>query len=164
MFAYMLFLKRDDEDICKNIYAEDEDQLFNYTLDEDYIVKSEENKYKNIKELEEAYHDKSKSQKGKKKEGKSKLIKKEYSDIKQALFFLGGTLEDFKQGIHAHKKLPQVINPYDMDFEGKEEDFTPGDDVGDEFNEEKLLDDLKKFQDDDDDDKLFDDTNDDDFY
>ena len=36
MFAYLLFLKKDNEDICKNIYAEDEGQLFNYTLDEDY--------------------------------------------------------------------------------------------------------------------------------
>ena len=163
MFAYLLFLKKDNEDICKNIYAEDEGQLFNYTLDEDYIVKAEEVKYKGVKEMEAAFSDKDKTKKGKKKESKSQLIKKEFSDIKEALYFLEGSLEDFKKGIYAHKKLPQIINPYDLDFEGREEDFTPDEVMEDDFNEEKLLDDLKKIQDDDEDDKLYDEP-DDDFY
>ena len=52
-----------------------------------------------------------------------------------------------------------------MDFDGREDDFTPGkEEIEDEFNEEKLLNDLKSFQDDDDDDKIYDDPNDDDFY
>ena len=79
------------------------------------------------------------------------------------MYFLEGSLEDFKKGIYAHKKLPQIINPYDLDFEGREEDFTPDEVMEDDFNEEKLLDDLKKIQDDDEDDKLYDEP-DDDFY
>ena len=166
MFAYLLFLKKDDEEICENIYAEEEGQLFNYSFEEDYIVKTEEVKYKNVKELEAILTGKGKtSTKGKKKESKSKLIKNECQDIKQALYFLSGSLDDFKQGIHAHKKLPQIVNPYDLDFDGREDDFTPGkEEIEDEFNEEKLLNDLKSFQNDDDDDKIYDDPNDDDFY
>jgi hypothetical protein len=165
MIVYLLFTQKDEEHICNFIYSEADGELNSYSLDEDYIVKAVETKYRSAKELDAAFHDKNKSSKAKSKDKKSQLIKKEYPDIKQALYFLGGNLEDFKQGIPAHKKLPQIVNPYDMDFEGEAENLSPVEDIIDdeEFNEDKLLDELKDFQEDEDD-KNYEDLNDDDFY
>jgi|WetSurMetagenome_2_1015567.scaffolds.fasta_scaffold528823_2 hypothetical protein len=165
MIAFMVFTQKDDENICNNIYSEEDGELFNYFIDEDYIVKTEEPKYKNVKELELAILDKDKSKKGKSKDKKSQLIKKEFHDIRQALYFLGGNLDDFKQGIQAHKKLPQIINPYDMDFEEGDSDLNSIEvDIDDkEFDEDKLFDELKDLQDDEED-KDLDEPDDDDFY
>jgi hypothetical protein len=167
MIAFMLFTQKDDDNICNNIYSEEEGELFNYSIDEDYIVKTEETKYKSIRELELALGDKEKSKKGKGKEKKSQLVKKEFHDIKQALYFLGGSLDDFKQGIPAHKKLPQIINPYDMDFEDGETDLDSVEvDIDEkEFDEDKLFEELKDLQDNEDDKDVDEPAeDDDDFY
>ncbi|MCX6149495.1 MAG: hypothetical protein NTX22_03105 [Ignavibacteriales bacterium] len=163
MTAYLLFTSKNDELMCNYIFAEEEIKLFSFSLEEEFIVKAEETKYKTVKELEASYSAKSKTAKSKKQ--RSVIVRKEYQDIRQALYFLGSSMDDFKEGIPAHKKLPQIVNPYDMDFEEVDDDFDPiKSNLNDEeFNEDKLLDGLKDFQDDDEE-KNFDDLDDDEYF
>ncbi|MGE5458529.1 MAG: hypothetical protein ACM3RX_09260 [Methanococcaceae archaeon] len=121
MKIYFLFSNVDDEFICKYIYTSENNKVISYSYDEEYIVKSEETAIKSLDHLEEVYEAKWKGKKGTR---TGQLIKKDYPDVKPALYYLDGTLEDFKEEIPARKRLPQIINPYDMDFDEGSEDLT----------------------------------------
>lgn len=122
MVAYFLFSPKDDDYICTYIYSSEKNKIISYSYDEEYIVKTDEPKVKNFKDLEEKYSDKGKSKKGK----PPILLQGNYNDIKEALFYLDGTLENYKQQIKARKKLPPVINPFDIDFDEEEMDDFSG--------------------------------------
>lgn len=148
MVVYFLFSPKDDEHICSYIYTSEKSKLISYSYDEEYIVKTDEPKIKDFNDLEEKYSNKGKSKKSK----QSILIKGEYPDVKDALFFLDGTMEDFKQGTKARKKLPPIINPFDLDFDEDTEDFSAMDSM-DSINLDKEIDDnefLDEFKSDDD--------------
>lgn len=117
MNIYFLFSSVNDEYICKYIYTKESNKIYSYSYDEGYIVKSEENVYKDLKEIEDKYISKSKKGKSGKKSLPAVVMKKEFSDVRQSLYFLHGNLDDFNNGIPARKRLPEIINPYDMDFE-----------------------------------------------
>lgn len=120
MTVYLLFSPKEDEHICTYVFTSEKNKIISYSYDEEYIVKEDEPKIKSFSDLEEKYSDKGKNKKNK----QAVLIKREYPDIKDALFYLDGTLEDFNQEIKARKKLPSIINPFDMDFEEDVEDFS----------------------------------------
>jgi len=120
MTVYLLFSPREEEHICTFIYTKEDGKIISFSFDEEYIVKTDETAIKDFKQLEEAYPAKAKPKKGKKPEDNPVLIKKDYPDVRQALFFLEGTLADFQENIPAHKKLPQIINPYDLDLDENE--------------------------------------------
>jgi hypothetical protein len=118
MIVYFLFSPKDDDYICTYIYSSEKNKIISYSYDEEYIVKTDEPKVKSCKDLEDKYSDKGKTKKGK----PPILLQGNYNDIKEALFYLDGTLENFKQLIKARKKLPPVINPFDIDFDEEEID------------------------------------------
>ncbi len=150
MIVYFLFKLKNDDYICSYIYNEENSKIFSYSFDEDYIVKSDEPNYKKLEELETALLKKSKSKKAK--DTPVILEKKDFPDIKNALFFLEGSLDDFKEGIQARKKLPQIINPYDLDFEeGEEFGSLKEEDLESGVGEESLFEDFKDLPDDEDD-------------
>ncbi|MCU7494474.1 MAG: hypothetical protein HF314_15665 [Ignavibacteria bacterium] len=132
MKIYFLFKYIDEEYICNNIYAEEEGKVINYSVEEDYIVKTEDPAVKSLAQLEEFYQAKAKGKKTtkpaaakqtSKQENPPKLVQKEFDDVKEALYFLEGTLEDFNEDIPARRKLLPIVNPYDLDFEDDSEDF-----------------------------------------
>lgn len=158
MTVYLLFSPREEEHICTFIYSKENGKIQSYSFDEEYIVKTEETAIKDFKQLEDAYPAKTKPKKGKKPEDNPVLIKKDYPDIKAALYFLEGTLADFQENIPAHKKLPQIINPYDLDLD--ENEMKGADiDFDSEVGEDELFSDLDPEEDDENPD-----TYDDDFY
>lgn len=159
MVVYFLFSPKDDEHICSYIYTSEKNKLISYSYDEEYIVKTDEPKIKDFKDLEEKYSGKGKNKKSK----PSILLKGEYPDVRDALFFLDGTLEDFKQGIKARKKLPSIINPFDLDFDEDTEDFSAMDSM-DAIDLDKEIDDsefLNEFKSEDEDEEYPDDEEDD---
>ncbi|MGE5496675.1 MAG: hypothetical protein ACM3Q2_01280, partial [Syntrophothermus sp.] len=112
---------------------------------------------------------------------------KEYPEARPSLYFLNGSLENFNNGIPARKRLPEVINPYDLDFDesdnldGIEDGF--GEDTGalgkddyeDSFDDDAGFDEdmddedaykenIDSFDDDLDQEDDFDDDDEDDFY
>lgn len=146
MNIYFLFNYQEEEYICTYIYSNENNSIVSYSMDEDYIVKTDEPKIKSLKHLEESYSA-AKNKKGDK-QNPPQLLQKEFPDIKPALYFLEGTIEDFKEGIPARRKLPQIVNPYDLDFEDEKDGFPL-------YNESEMDFDDKKFKDDDD--EFFDD-------
>lgn len=150
MKVYFLFKLKNDNYICSYIYNEENSKIFSYSYDEDYIVKTEEPNYKKLEDIEAVFSKTSKSKKAK--DANSLLEKKDFPDIKHALFFLEGNHDDFKAGIQARKKLPQIITPYELDFE-EDDKFDPikDDDLEDGIEEEKLLEGFKDLNDDEDD-------------
>lgn len=127
MKVYFLFTYIDEEYICNNIYAEEEGKVINYSVEEDYIVKAEDPAVKSLAKLEEMYEPRAKGKKGTrtaaKQENPPKLIQKEFDDVREALYFLEGTLEDFNEEIPARRKLLPIVNPYDLDFEEDKDEF-----------------------------------------
>lgn len=160
MKVYFLFKLKNEEYICSYIYSEEHAKVFSYSFDEDYIVKTEEPTYKKLEDVETLLSKNSKSKKAK--SNNPVLEKKDFADIKQALFFLDGTHDDFKEGIHARKKLPQIITPYEMDFE--EDDEMKDEDLEDGVDEDKMFEDFKGFDEDEEDDLQNFDDDDDDLY
>ncbi|MGE5438868.1 MAG: hypothetical protein ACM3UR_03365 [Bacteroidota bacterium] len=128
MKIYFLFKYIDEEYICNNIYAEEEGKVINYSVEEDYIVKTEDPGVKSLSQLEENYQAKAKGKKGTKttakQENPPKLIVKEFDDVREALYFLEDTLEDFNEDIPARRKLLPIVNPYDLDFEDDSSDYS----------------------------------------
>lgn len=160
MTVYLLFSPREEEHICTFIYTKENGKIISYSFDEEYIVKTDESTIKDFKQLEDAYPAKAKPKKGKKPENNPVLIKKDYPDVKQALFFLEGTLTDYNENIPAHKKLPQIINPYDLDLDENE---LKGADMDVDFDSEVDEDELFKDLDSGDEDEAFG-NYDDDYY
>ncbi|MGE5429602.1 MAG: hypothetical protein ACM3QX_00905 [Syntrophomonadaceae bacterium] len=128
MKIYFLFTYIDEEYICDNIYAEEEGKVINYSVEEDYIVKAEDPAVKSLAKLEEMYQPQQKTKKsGKstaKQENPPKLIIKEFAEVRDALFFLEDTIEDFNEDIPARRKLLPIVNPYDLDFEDDNDDYS----------------------------------------
>lgn len=146
MLVLFLFKPKVNAHICSYIYTVENDHVVSYSFDEDYIVKTDENAFKDLQYVEDHY---SKIIAGMKKDSQPVMVKKEFPDIKAALFYLQGTLDDFNESIPARKRLPQIINPYDMDFDDPadeaapfkpssysyDKDFDGGDDDEDIFDE-----------------------------
>ncbi|MGE5401079.1 MAG: hypothetical protein ACM3S2_11795 [Ignavibacteriales bacterium] len=128
MKIYFLFKYIDEEYICNNIYAEEEGKVINYSVEEDYIVKTEDPAVKSLSQLEEMFQTKAKGKKGtktpSKQENPPKLIVKEFDEVREALYFLEDTLEDFNEDIPARRKLLPIVNPYDLDFEDDNNDYS----------------------------------------
>jgi hypothetical protein len=149
MKILMLFRSREEEFRCDYIYVAENNKVYSYSFDEDFIVKSEEKTIKDFKHLEELYPEKSKAKKTKISSLAPLLMKKEFPDAKSALYFLGGTIEDFKEGIPAHKKLPEIVNPYDFDFDEEKDSFEKIIESDLEIDETDLLDEFDNTEDDD---------------
>ncbi|HEX2865399.1 MAG TPA: hypothetical protein VHO03_00075 [Ignavibacteriales bacterium] len=175
MKIYFLFKYIDEEYICNNIYAEEEGKVINYSVEEDYIVKTEDPAVKSLSQLEEMYQPKAKGKKGPKtslkQENPPKLIVKEFEDVREALYFLEDTLEDFNEDIPARRKLLPIVNPYDLDFEDEGDDYSAFGDSGEDLEKEGFFedDDLDGFGTDEDEDEDgfgpgFDDDDEDDKY
>jgi hypothetical protein len=132
MNIYFLFSTVKDEYICKYIYTNESKKVFSYSYDEGYIVKNEESMLKDLSDVEAKFAAKSKGKKAPKKSSGPILIQKEFPDVRQSLFFLNGSLDNFNNGVPSRKRLPEIISPYDMDFESTD-DF---DDLGERGFEE----------------------------
>jgi hypothetical protein len=115
MKALFLFTQVKKEQKCKYIYAEEDGVVYNYSLDEDLIVKSEEQEFENLEEIKKEFAKKAKT--------KNLLVEEEFAGVKKALGFLGASKEDFDQGVPAFKKLPEIVSPYETEFD-KSEDLT----------------------------------------
>lgn len=113
MKFYFIFSKKGEKSTCSAIYSLENGKLFSYSVEEDYIVKSDDAHIKTVEKLLEKYKD-----------AKTKvLIEKEYEQPLNALLYLGASIEDFQNQIPARKRLPQIITPYDMDFEDAENSY-----------------------------------------
>ncbi len=145
METYLLFSPKANSHILTYVYVKENGKIVSYSFDEDYIVKMDEPQIKSVKDLE------TKFSKGES-ENSPKLIKKEFIDLHESLFFLNGTLENFENGEKYYKKLPQIINPYDLDFDDDEiiEVSSPGKNVNidDNFDDDDLLDNSHEDEDD----------------
>lgn len=117
MNIYFLFSNIKNEYICRYIYTKENNKVFSYSYDEGYIVKSEESTYKSLDEIEDTFKSKTSAAKNSKQSNPPKLLQKEFFDVRQSLYYLNGTLENFNEEIPARKRLPEIISPYDMDFE-----------------------------------------------
>lgn len=147
MTVYLLFSPREEEHICTFIYTKEDGKIISYSFDEEYIVKTDETAIKDFRQLEDAYPAKAKVKKGKKPEDNPVLIKRDFPDVKAALYFLEGTLTDYQENIPAHKKLPQIINPYDLDLDENEMKATEIE-FDSEVDEDELFSDLGTEEDD----------------
>ncbi len=149
MKVYFLFKLKNEDYTCSYIFNEEHSKVFSYSYDEDYIVKSEESNYKKLEDVETAFSRTSKSKKSK--DANTLLEKKDFPDIKHALFFLEGNHDDFKAGIQSRKKLPKIITPYEMDFEESDEfENLKDDDLEVEAGEDNLFKEFKDFGDEED--------------
>ncbi|MEI7812378.1 MAG: hypothetical protein WCJ01_08125 [Ignavibacteria bacterium] len=120
MKIYFLFSNVKNEYICKYIYTNEDKKIYSYSFDEGYIVKNEEPLIKSLKQLKEDFDAKLKTPA--KSVNPMVLEHKEFSDVKESLYFLNGSLNNFKYDISARKRLPEIISPYDFDFDEEEED------------------------------------------
>lgn len=157
MNIYFVFTPEYEEMICTYIYSSEGGKIISYSIDEDYIVKNEEPAIKSLRQIEDMYAAKQKNVK--KGSEAPVLMKKEFGNINDALFFLEGTLDDFNNDVPARKKLPQIINPYDLDFDEEKDSAY---DFQGEMEDDDLFEDDEFGGDDEADDKSFDD--DDDYY
>lgn len=126
MKALFLFSQIKKEQKCKYIYAEEEGTVYNYSLDEDLIVKTEETNYLTLEEIQKDFAQKTKT--------KNILLEQEFPNVKRALGFLGATKSDFDEGIPAFKKLPEIVAPYETEFD-KTDDVTYNEDKDDNLAE-----------------------------
>lgn len=161
MLCYFLFRPKVNDYFCSYIYVQEAGKIVSYSFDDEYIVKSDEKTIKSFGQLEEYIADK--NRKSKTENQPLKLVQKEFPDVKAALYYLEGSLEDFNESVPARKRLPEIINPYDMDFDDTadsadsfrdssfkyDKDLANDDDVFGELNDD---DGYNEYPDDDDDD------------
>jgi len=123
MKLYFLFTPKKEKYNCNYIYAMEDELLYGFFVEEDYIVKTDDLEISTIDELHNLH--KKRIEHLKKNSPDTFLpilIEKEFNSINEGLKFLGSGKEDFDQGKPKYKKLPKVITPYDIDFDEDEEE------------------------------------------
>ncbi len=122
MKLYFLFTPRKEKYNCTYIYGMEDEQLYGFFIEEDYIVKTDDLEITTIDELEKLHRKRIEHIKKNSPSGLIPLlIEKEFESLNAGLKFLGSSKEDFESGKPKHKKLPKVISPYDIDFDEDEE-------------------------------------------
>lgn len=122
MKLYFLFTPKKEKYNCNYIYAMEDELLYGFFVEEDYIVKTDDLEITTIDELQKLHKKKIDHLKKNSPDALLPLlIEKEFNSINEGLKFLGSGKEDFDEGKPKYKKLPKVITPYDIDFDEDEE-------------------------------------------
>jgi hypothetical protein len=93
---------------CTQIYSYESGEVFSYSMDEDIIVKNEEPSFDSLEDLILKFAEKSLRTKS--------LDEKDFVSVNAALRYLNSTQTDFNAEIPHYKRLPEIVNPYDMEF------------------------------------------------